>query len=338
MFLTKSKFIKIAAIASTVPEVSGLGDFGELSNVKIRRSLIEQTTSDLAFDAASRILNHRKIDIQEIGIIIFLSRTPDYRSPTTAAVLQGRLGLSLDCICYDVNRGSNGFMVGIQLVSSILANLNKKYGLVLFGDTPSKLEHEDTFFSSIESDAASAILLEKIFEEKSILSFHNSYGSHYKEFAILKGGFRDYNSLKKFDSTDPSNFKLTVDESKIAAFLTLELDTFLNKIDSLHTDTHQRFCHSQLGLLSQNPMLNDNRTSSISVLQEYGNTYGSNLPLQISSYFWGGGSQDPLTLSCISFGEGLELCYIRFEINPADIIETVTYAGFFDDYSVSHEM
>jgi 3-oxoacyl-[acyl-carrier-protein] synthase-3 len=338
MSFSVSNSVKIIGITSTIPEVSGKRYFQHISHINVRRSPDEQTASDLAFDAASRILIAKDIDLTEVGVLVFVSRTPDYRSPTTAAVLQGRLGISVDCICYDVNRGSSGFAAGVQLVSSILINLNKKYGMVLLGDTPSKFDPTDTYFSAIESDAASAVLLEKSAADQNISSFYKSFGSNFKDFSILKGGFRYYNPSEKFDSTLKSNFEVTFNEDAIKDILSTELNTFLSDIKSVNLKTQHEFYHSQLALLVHDAFQHLTDQTNVSVLREYGNTYGSNLPLQLADFVGFEKLTDKIAVSCNSFGEGLELCYLHFELDPFVILETTISNNHFEDYRVSHEM
>lgn len=60
-----------------------------------------QTASDLAYVAAKALLKHKNMDSKSIGALVFISQGPDYRMPATACVLQYRLGLPEDCICFD---------------------------------------------------------------------------------------------------------------------------------------------------------------------------------------------------------------------------------------------
>lgn len=136
MAFSEFRDIRIAAIVSAVPETSTSANSG------VPRASAEQTASDLGYSAVRNILDHEGIDKEEVGILIFASKTPDYRSPATACVLHGRLGFSVDCVAFDVNLGSNGFTLGLQSVCSLLASSKKKYAILVAGDTTSKQTSE----------------------------------------------------------------------------------------------------------------------------------------------------------------------------------------------------
>ena len=63
-----------------------------------------EKASDLALTAAERLFQRLPFDRSRIDLLMFVSQTPDYRIPTTAAVLQGKLGLGQQCATFDVNQ------------------------------------------------------------------------------------------------------------------------------------------------------------------------------------------------------------------------------------------
>lgn len=90
---------------------------------------VKQTTSDFCFVAAKELLKEKKAEINEIGALIFVTQTSDYRIPATACVLHHRLGLSKDCVAFDVNLGCSGYVYGLAIVGVILINLMQEQGL-----------------------------------------------------------------------------------------------------------------------------------------------------------------------------------------------------------------
>ncbi|MGY6522255.1 MAG: hypothetical protein ACXIUD_11020 [Mongoliitalea sp.] len=330
--------VKIAGVATSVPPVSSRTSFENVSAINVRRSSVEQTASDLAFDAATRVLAAKNIDVSEIGFLLFISRTPDYRSPITAAVLQGRLGLSIDCICYDLNKGSNGFITGILTGASILSTINKSYGLVLVGDTPSKLVHEGTFFSPIESDAGSAILLEKeIGDAPSIVGNTLTLSSSFKDFSIPKGGFRYYGMGEEFDATVKENFQLIFQKEAIFDRISSEINEFIKGHEQKVSNNSSLFFHSMMDLLNL-PSVPHEEEIAIQAVKDFGNTYGSNIPIQLALKAKTFDQDEQVEFFCISFGEGLELSSITFSLNSSNILPTTVCTDIFDDFRITHEM
>ena len=80
----------------------------------------EETASDLAFRAAERLLNELAFDRTQVDALIFCTQSPDYFLPTSACLLQHRLGLPTACGAFDVNLGCSGFTYGLWLARSLL--------------------------------------------------------------------------------------------------------------------------------------------------------------------------------------------------------------------------
>lgn len=142
-----------------------------------------QTAADLGCVAARRILEARGIDPSEVGVLVFATQYADYRVPSTACVLQDRLGLSKNCIAFDVNLGCSGYVYGLNIVASLMQTGNARYGLLLAGDTPSKGVRSDNS-RNLFGDASAATLLVKEDGASPITIASRTDGSGFK--AILR--------------------------------------------------------------------------------------------------------------------------------------------------------
>lgn len=120
-----------------------------------------QTSSDLCFVAARKIIEEKKIDREKIAVLIHVTQTPDYRCPSTACVLQNRLGLSNDCLAFDVNLGCSGYPYGLNVAASLLATSNAEYALVLAGDASTKHNVRTDNSRLLFGDSGTATLLKK---------------------------------------------------------------------------------------------------------------------------------------------------------------------------------
>ena len=141
------KNIKIAGIASAVPKntidnIAFAEQMGKkrnmrqikLTGIKKRHICAKgQSASDFATYAADKLLNHLHWSREEIKILIFVTQQPDLSRPSTAMLIQKRLGLGINCTCFDVNMGCSGFTVGLQIIASMLSVVGGK-GLLLVGD------------------------------------------------------------------------------------------------------------------------------------------------------------------------------------------------------------
>lgn len=144
-------------------------DFPEWTVEKIEKKLgIKQrhivseseTASDIAIKAAEQLFSVNKYDKTLIDYIIFVSQSPDYHLPTTACVIQKRLGLSNNLTAIDVNLGCNGFIAGLSLAKAVILADQAHNVLLLTGETYSKYMHErDKSNRTIFGDGASATIV-----------------------------------------------------------------------------------------------------------------------------------------------------------------------------------
>jgi 3-oxoacyl-[acyl-carrier-protein] synthase III len=330
----------IAGVATAVPPTSA-----ELNASTQRRIChVDQTASDLGFVAAESLLDSKGVSRDEIGVLLFVSRTPDYRSPTTAAILQGRLNIPIDCICYDINSGGTGFNIGVQVAGSILENINRSYALVIVGDTPSKLNNDDQPESKWYGDACSAILLKKQESTPGIRIFNKSFGNYFDRHSIPQGGFRYYTPGVKFEATDRENFKVKYDELFVKQFLAKELPVFLDEFASEAStlDAIKSIKLYSAILSNYSEVLADGFDSAKTVAQQsllaYGYTFGSSIPLQLGFAKSKKLVTQPERVMGLAFGEGLSFSLISFEINENDILPVIYSDNIFSDFRISHEM
>jgi len=119
-----------------------------------------ETASDIAIKAAEELFDTSGINKSEIDYLIFVTQSPDYHLPTTACVIQKRMGLSHNLTSIDVNLGCNGFVVGLSLAKAVIMAGQAKNVLLLTGETYSKYMHEkDKSNRTIFGDGASATVV-----------------------------------------------------------------------------------------------------------------------------------------------------------------------------------
>ena len=126
---------------------------------------MDQTAADYSYTAAKQIEAAGKYTPDEIGVLINITQTPDYRTPSTALALHKRLGLSKSCLAFDVNLGCSGFVYGVSMAASLLSTSNARKALVMIGDSLARGRKGTAIRSSnttlLFGDASAAILLEK---------------------------------------------------------------------------------------------------------------------------------------------------------------------------------
>jgi 3-oxoacyl-[acyl-carrier-protein] synthase-3 len=166
-----------------------------------------QHASDLALTAAERLLRHSAFNRSLIDLLIFVSQTPDYKIPTTAAILHGKLGLPETCATFDVNQACSAYPYALSIAHSMIASGLARHALVLNADTVTKLIHpRDRSLVVLHGDAAAATLLGPCGDDYGIEGFVlGTAGSGARHLMVPAGGSRMPSSCAtKVESTDAS--------------------------------------------------------------------------------------------------------------------------------------
>lgn len=90
--------------------------------------------SDVATRAARKIIDQSGIDPKKIGVIINASVCKDYIEPSVASMVHAKLGLSPNCVNYDISNACLGFLNAMEAVSLMIEAGEVEYGLVVDGE------------------------------------------------------------------------------------------------------------------------------------------------------------------------------------------------------------
>jgi len=289
-----------------------------------------QTASDLAYAAAKILEENGRYDPDEIGVLVYVTQTPDYKTPATAYLMHTRLGLSQDCIVFDVNSGCTGFVYAISIGAGMLATSQARKALVLIGDTPARgrkgrgkvLKNTELLFG----DAGAAILLEKE-EGKSIRSAIMSDGSGYKAIGRPYGAWRHPIGPENILSDDIEVFSFAIKEAPmlIKAFME-KVGTMPENYDSLML--HQANLMIMKTVTKRSGFPADKCPIS---LDRFGNTTCTSVAVTIVDKYGDCDEHRDINLLASGFGIGLSWGVIDFTINTDDIYPMIESDVTYDD-------
>jgi 3-oxoacyl-[acyl-carrier-protein] synthase-3 len=118
-------------------------------------------TSDIAYEACVRALESASVDPGELDAIIVGTVTPDYIFPSTACLLQSRLG-ARHIMAFDLLAGCSGFMYALQAGKGIIGGGDAKKVLVVGAETLSTImDFQDRSTCILFGDGAGAVVLSK---------------------------------------------------------------------------------------------------------------------------------------------------------------------------------
>ena len=119
-----------------------------------------ETAGDMAEKAALRLFDEYKISPSEIDFVLLCTQSPDYFLPSTACILQNRLGIPTTAGAFDYNLGCSGCVYGMAMAKGFIAGGIAKNVLLLTAETYNKYLHpSDKSNRSIFGDGAAACLI-----------------------------------------------------------------------------------------------------------------------------------------------------------------------------------
>jgi len=153
-----------------------------------------QTTGDLAFEAATRALEAAGVRADEIDLIVLGTTTPDLVFPSTACLLQHRLGAN-GCAAFDVNAACSGFMYALGVADKFIRSGTTKTALVVGAETLTRmLDWDDRGTCVLFGDGAGAVVL-RADREPGVMSTHLHADGGYKHLLYtpvgVSSGFTD---------------------------------------------------------------------------------------------------------------------------------------------------
>ena len=283
-----------------------LAEIEAKTGVKTRHiAALSETAADMAASAA-RDLFDRGINPAEVNALIFVSQSPDYILPTTACLLQNRLGLKTSCMAFDINLGCSGFVhglgVSIALINSCLANKV----LLLCGDTYTRyIGKNDRTCRPIFSDGAAAALIARGNQVSSGPFVFGSDGSGGQNLIVKGSGARHEecqtpSSRSNLYMNGPQVFMFTMSSvPKVVSKILEECGTRLEDVDLFIFHQASALVLENIGRQLKLPS-----EKLYSNLENIGNTVSATIPIALSNAVRDGRLHPGQTVLICGFGVG----------------------------------
>lgn len=158
-----------------------------------RVCLNNECASDLAYNAAKKLISENNIDLNSIDFVIFASQMPDYLMPTTACILQDRLGLSKSAGAQDINLGCSQYLYSHANAYALVQSGLAKKVLVMTADTPSRIVNpKDRSVVPLFGDGATAAIIEEVGDNNGYQDFaFGTDGSEHSSLIWPSSGMRE---------------------------------------------------------------------------------------------------------------------------------------------------
>jgi 3-oxoacyl-[acyl-carrier-protein] synthase-3 len=157
------KAVTTEQLSAEFPEWS-VQKIDEKTGIQVRHIAGEdECSSDLGVAAARKLFESGVCAPQDIDYVLFCTQSPDYFLPTTACLIQERLGIPTSAGALDFNLGCSGFVYGLGLAQGLIESGQAADVLLLTAETYSKFIHpRDRSVRTIFGDAAAATLVSAV--------------------------------------------------------------------------------------------------------------------------------------------------------------------------------
>lgn len=329
---------------STIAEESSQYDAEEIEkickNIGVRSrhtALSNQCTSDLCYAAATKLLNELQWGAETIDVIILVTQTSDYLLPATSCTLQQRLGLSTACAAFDVNLGCSGYVYGLWMMGSLMAVGNLQRGLLLAGDTISRIcSPHDRATKPLFGDAGTATAMEL---DSSAGAMHfrlGTDGGGRNHLIVPAGGFRRPHNTSTVLRTTREGSNIRSDEDLFmngAEIFTFSLKRVppliqgimesscwsVEDVDAFVMHQANRFMLKHLGKKMKIP-----EEKVVIALEDFGNTSSASIPLALNARLQSTLTQQQQNLVMAGFGVGYSWAAVTLSAGPLVMPDIIT--------------
>ena len=278
-----------------------------------------QTASDLAVESALQLFLEHNIDKNDIDFILFCAQEFDHYTPTTACLIQERLGIPTKCGALDFNLGCSGFVYGLSIAKGLIEACDCNHVLLLTSSTLTKTFHpKDKNSRYLFGDGAAATLISNSNSEQNIGPFiFGTDGKRGDKIIIKDGGARNpitENSNLDFEDeygniTNNAHFYMNG-----TSIFNFGLKTVPKLVDELLEKSNLKLDEIDLFIFHQtNNFMNDTIRKKIGIpenkfvfhIENCGNTVSSTIPIALYENIKSGRAKKGQTILLAAFGTGL---------------------------------
>ena len=286
------------------------------TGIKDRRVSKDETTAELATEAARKALDMSKLEASDIDLIIVATSTPDYFFPSTGCLVQKEIG-AINATCFDLAAACTGFVyamdVGLQYIK-----LGKFRNVLIIGaEIMSKvIDWKDRGISILFGDGAGALIISATTEEKISESYTKSDGTKADVLKVLGTSLIDIYENDKMISRGTITMN-GQEVFKFACNVIIETITellrkaILNIDDIDHIVLHQANYRIIEYVANK---LNINIKKFFMNLDRYGNTSAASIPIALDEMYQNDMLKSGQKIMLIGFGGGLTWGGILLEL------------------------
>lgn len=293
----------------------------EKTGIRERRvAAADETATDLAVKAGMRLFSSTGWTPDDIDFVVFCTESADYLLPSSASLIQDRLGIPTSAGALDINQGCSGYVYGLSIAKGLIESGSCKHVLFLTGDTYSKyLAPDDKSSRTLFGDGAAATIIatsatHSATDPGSIGPFvFGSDGSGAGNLIVRNGGARNRSGeggpVLSMNGSSIFSFSLRVVPAMVREVLD-RADMSFDDIDYFVFHQANQFMIEALRRTLKIP-----QDKFVIDLEELGNTVSSTIPIAVKHLLDGETDRNrKLRLLLAGFGVGLSWASVIIEV------------------------
>jgi len=323
-------------------------DFPEARSLKLKevmgydkRRMVagDVCVSDLAVFGMQNLFERKLLAPEDIDALLLTTQTPDYLMPPTSNIIQGRLGLKRDMLCLDINQACAGFVLGLIQAFMLLEQPSVRKVVLINADVLSrKASPRDRNIYPLIGDAAAITIVERDEDDSPIHASVKMDGSQHAALIIPAGGMRLPSSAEtaKLENVGDRNLRskdhLFMDGSAIFNFVQTEVPPLIEELLAAagkSADSIDYFlCHQPNRFMLQklaDKMKIPHRKMPHNVVESFGNTSGSTIPMALALNFNGDLLKHQRQVCLAGFGAGLSWAAMLLRLGNLSFCEMIDY-------------
>ena len=278
-----------------------------------------ECVSDLAVAAADNLFGSGVCKPSDVDFIILSTQSPDYVMPSTACLIQERLGIPTTAGAYDFHLGCSAYIYGLGQAEGLIATSQASHVLLLTADIYSRfIGPRDRVVRTIFGDAAAATLVRATEADAPYLGpfVYGTDGSGAKNLIVPAGGLRqprtDQTAIENEDAS--GNFRsaenLAMDGGEIFAFTLSRAPESVSRLlerSALSLEAIGLFVFHQTNVYTLNYLrkkLKIPEEKFVVAMSHCGNTVSSSIPIALKEAMKSGRVPSGTLVMLVGFGVG----------------------------------
>ena len=283
------------------------------TGIKQRHVVQNEQTSDLALTVAQLLLQKANLKPEQLDFIIVATMSPDYLTPSTAAIVQGKLHAG-NALAFDINAACSGFIYALAIADKLLAGSYQR-GLVIGAEVLSKLiDWQERSTAVLFGDGSGGVLVEKSTQVKGIVA--EDLATFGDLGAKLTAGYQPLCSPYSSDNIAKHKKYFEMDGRGVYDFATHEVPKSIRRVlvkANWEKDDVQWFLLHQANgriISAIAKHLNILEEKFLENIAKYGNTSAASVPILLDEAVNSGDIRRNQKLILSGFGGGLTVASI----------------------------